>query len=96
MFSVKFNTCVSNSIIACGKENIKFYKIKSGHLPHQAVVLANTARGKVFNNSVMQYTETENTKTGQVLQKPSLVFVTSDDGLLYYINYSTRQVEKVI
>jgi hypothetical protein len=24
---------VSNSIIACGKENIKLYKIKNGHLP---------------------------------------------------------------
>ena len=33
LYSVKFNNCVSYSIIACGKENIKFYKIKNGHLP---------------------------------------------------------------
>ena len=30
---VRFNSVVANSIIACGKENIKLYKIKSGHLP---------------------------------------------------------------
>jgi hypothetical protein len=32
-FFVKFNNVVQNSIICCGKENIKLYKIKSGHLP---------------------------------------------------------------
>ena len=32
-YFVKFNDVVSNSIIACGKENIKLYKIKNGHLP---------------------------------------------------------------
>lgn len=32
-YNVVFNSVVSNSIIACGKENIKLYKMKSGHLP---------------------------------------------------------------
>ena len=31
--NVVFNSVVANSIIACGKENIKLYKMKSGHLP---------------------------------------------------------------
>jgi hypothetical protein len=31
--SSKFNNCIASSIIACGKENIKLYKIKNGHLP---------------------------------------------------------------
>jgi hypothetical protein len=32
-FNVRFNTVIQNSIISCGKENIKLYKIKNGHLP---------------------------------------------------------------
>jgi hypothetical protein len=32
-YNVTFNSVVPNSIIACGKENIKLYKMKSGHLP---------------------------------------------------------------
>jgi len=91
-YFVKFSSCVPNSIIACGKENIKFYKIKSGHLPGQSVLLNNTARGKVFNNAIVQYTST--TEKGE--KKPTFVYVTSMDGLLYYVNYHTRQVEKII
>ena len=56
---VRFNNAVSNSIISCGKENIKLYKIKSGHLPGQSVILNNTARGKYFHKAVVQYTEGE-------------------------------------
>lgn len=33
LYNVKFNQCLNLSIIACGKENIKFYKIKNGHMP---------------------------------------------------------------
>ena len=54
-YFVKFNSVVSNSIIACGKENIKLYKIKNGHLPGQSIMLNNTARGKVFHKAVFQY-----------------------------------------
>jgi len=46
--NVKFNPLVANSIVACGKENIKLFKIKNGHLPGQSVILNNTARDKYF------------------------------------------------
>jgi len=69
---------------------VKFYKIKSGHLPGQAVLLNNTARGKVFNNSVVQSSE------GAKGAKQITVFATSTDGLLYFINFHSRQVEKII
>ena len=80
-YSVKFSNQLANSIIALGKETIKFYKIKSGHLPGQAVLLNNTARGKVFTTAVV---------------RDKTVFVTTQDGLLYFINYNTRQVEKIV
>jgi WD40 repeat protein len=51
------------------------------------VILNNTARGKIFNKAAIQYTEPK---------KPNYVFVTTMDGLLYFVNYSTRQVDKII
>jgi hypothetical protein len=30
---LRFNDILSNSLISCGKENIRFYKIKNNHLP---------------------------------------------------------------
>jgi hypothetical protein len=54
MFFVQFNRLVANSLIAAGKENIKFYKMKNGHLPGNSVILNNTARGKVFHKAVVQ------------------------------------------
>lgn len=95
-YNVAFNSVVANSIIACGKENIKLYKMKSGHLPGQLVLMNNTARGKIFHKSVIQYTETENQKTGVVTQKPNYVLVTTMDGLLYFVNYHTRTIDKII
>lgn len=31
--NIRFNNIVANSLISCGKENIRFYKIKNNHLP---------------------------------------------------------------
>lgn len=49
--SLRFNDALSSSLIGCGKENIRFFKIKNNFLPSQLVALNNTQRGKVFNNS---------------------------------------------
>jgi hypothetical protein len=69
-------------LVACGRENIRFFKIKNGHLPGQLVTLNNTARGKVFSKSIVDYT------TGEKGQKKATnVFVSTNCGLLYIINY---------
>jgi hypothetical protein len=33
MFTAKFHVMVPNLIVAAGKENMKLFKIKNGHLP---------------------------------------------------------------
>jgi len=53
--SFKFNEALNTSIIGCGKENIRFFKLKNNFLPGQLVALNNTSRGKVFNNSTVTY-----------------------------------------
>lgn len=35
-------------LVSCGKENIRFWRIKNGHLPAQTVVLNHHARNTVF------------------------------------------------
>ena len=64
LVSLKFNEVINSCLIGCGKENIRFFKIKSNFLPSQLVSLNNTARGKVFNNSTCTYKLVEDTKSG--------------------------------
>ena len=55
------------------------------------MTLNNTGRGKIFNHSVVDFTLNEK---GQ--KKPSYVYVTTTCGLLYFANYATRQIDKII
>jgi WD repeat-containing protein 90 len=48
LVNIRFNDANPNALVACGREHIRFYKLKNGHLPGQVVTLNNTARGKVF------------------------------------------------
>lgn len=85
LFNIRFNDAHNTSLVACGRENIRFFKIKNGHLPGQSVTLNNTGRGKLFTRSLVEYSVTEK---GQ--KKANTVFVTSNCGLLYFVNYNTR------
>jgi WD repeat-containing protein 90 len=85
MSHIRFNDALPTSLVACGRESIRFFKIKNGHLPGQSVTLNNTGRGKLFTRSIVDYTESDK---GQ--RKPQFVFVTTSCGLLYFVNYATR------
>jgi WD repeat-containing protein 90 len=85
MTNIRFNDAINTSLIACGRENIRFFKIKNGHLPGQSVTLNNTGRGKVFNSSIVDYTLNDK---GQA--KANFVYLSTNCGLLYIVNYSTR------
>lgn len=60
-------------------------------MPSQLVALANKARDKVFNHSAVAYKFDD-----QQRRKPTTVFVSTECGLLFFVNYFTRQVDKVI
>lgn len=85
LVNIRFNDAIATSLIACGRENIRFLKIKNGHLPGQSVTLNNTGRGKLFNKSLVDFTVNEK---GQ--KKITYAFVTTTCGLLYFVNYGTR------
>jgi len=56
------------------------------------VSLNNTARGKVFNDSVVLFKVDEQKGT----KKPTQVYVSTQCGLLFMVNYFSRQVDKII
>jgi WD repeat-containing protein 90 len=85
LVNISFNEAHQSSLVACGRENIRFFKIKNGHLPGQSVTLNNTARGKIFNRSVVDYVSNDK---GQ--RKAINVFVSTNCGLLYVVNYQSR------
>ena len=74
-------------LIGAGKENIRIFKLKNNYLPSQLISLNNTARGKEFNNSCAGVFE------GKKLQN---FYVTTECGLLYFINNVTRKVDKIL
>ena len=61
-------------------------------MPSQLVTLNNTARGKTFNDSCVGYMLDSQKGT----KKPTSAFVTTECGLLFIINYFSRQVDKII
>lgn len=83
---LRFTDLIHSCLIGCGKENIRFYKMKNNFLPSQLVALNNTGRGKVFNNSVTAFKVDEQKQARKIHQ----IYVTTECGLLYMINYASR------
>ena len=73
----------NTTLIGCGKENIRVFKIKNNYLPSQLVSLNNTARGKTFTNSCV------GTKS-EGKSKPASVYITTECGQLYIVNLFSR------
>jgi WD40 repeat protein len=48
ILSIRFSPVDNNRLVSCGHENIKFWRIKNGHLPGTAVVLNHNARNTTF------------------------------------------------
>ena len=85
LVNIRFNDAVNTALVACGRENIRFFKIKNGHLPGQSVTLNNTGRGKLFTRSLVDFSNSD-----KGAKKPTLVYVTTTCGLLYIVNYGSR------
>ena len=58
--SIKFSSIENDKLVSCGKENIRFWRIKNQHLPGNAVVLDKFARNTHFTALAFE-------QTGQVL-----------------------------
>jgi len=48
VMKLKFSSFENDRLVSCGRENIRFWRIKTGHLPGCAVVLEAHARNTHF------------------------------------------------
>lgn len=48
ILTIKFSPVDSEKLVSCGKENIRFWRVKNQHLPGSPVVLNHHARNTIF------------------------------------------------
>eukprot|EP00742_Colponemidia_sp_Colp-10_P012496 GILJ01014047.1.p1 GENE.GILJ01014047.1~~GILJ01014047.1.p1 ORF type:complete len:1899 (+),score=257.13 GILJ01014047.1:33-5729(+) len=81
------------SLVSCGKENIRFWRIKNNHIPSSAVVLNSYARDTVYHDLAFESgAESTNAKTNEQLKR---IFACNSNGLVVRVNCLTRQVEEI-
>lgn len=47
--SITFSPFEEDTIVSCGRENIRFYRIRKKHLPGRPILLGDHSRGYIFN-----------------------------------------------
>lgn len=76
----KLQFASEKSVVTCGRENIRFWRVKVEHLVGSAVVLNNHARNNHFLCESVAGDK---------------VYVGSSQGMLYIVDISTKQLENV-
>jgi WD repeat-containing protein 90 len=89
MVCIKFSPFEQSIFLACGKENIKFWKIKGDHIGGNAVVLNKYARNTEFtcidyNNPIY---------CGQITSGKA--YIGSNTGCVFQINCSSQDLDAV-
>ena len=92
--TIKFVPFDEGKLVSCGRENIRFWRIKGGHLPGTAVVLNHHARNTEFTDLDFD----GGTGTMRSLEADAnlkRVFVTSGFGMVFQVNYQSKSLEGV-
>lgn len=89
---LKFSPIDSSRLASCGKENIRFWRIKeNGVIRGSAVVLNHHARNTVFTSLDFEFGFRSNDpKENEALKR---LFVGSKHGMVFQINYHTENLE---
>lgn len=95
--TIAFSPYESNRLVSCGRENIRFWRMKKGHLPGCPVILNEYSRNTTFTDLAFdQLYGTTTTHHPQqraaktVLERP--VYVASNHGTLFLVNYDTLEL----
>jgi WD40 repeat protein len=88
---LRFSPIDSYKLASCGRENIRFWRIKNGHIPGSAVVLNHHARNTIFTSLDFEF----GFKSSDPVENESLkrLFVASKHGMVMQINYHTQALE---
>eukprot|EP00820_Chromera_velia_P013434 Cvel_23925.t1-p1 / transcript=Cvel_23925.t1 / gene=Cvel_23925 / organism=Chromera_velia_CCMP2878 / gene_product=WD repeat-containing protein 90, putative / transcript_product=WD repeat-containing protein 90, putative / location=Cvel_scaffold2525:12366-27586(+) / protein_length=2254 / sequence_SO=supercontig / SO=protein_coding / is_pseudo=false len=83
-------------LVSCGRENVRFWRIKSGHLSALAVSLEGLARNREFTELCFERPKhAKQVFVGSDLPVNSHVFVGSADGAVLQIGYGDQKVRQV-
>lgn len=94
ILTCKFSPIELDKLVSCGKENIRFWRIKDSHITGGAVVLNHHARDTVFTTLEYDFNH-ENPATAFQTDTTRRVFIGSKSGLLFQVNYVSRELEGV-
>ena len=88
-----FSPISEDSLVSCGRENVRFWRIKKGHLPGRPVSLNEYARGYDF--TCIRYYQPEqivSSTTPPANMASASVFVASNKGVLLRVDCDKEQV----
>ena len=91
VIDMAFSPIAEDSLISCGRENVRFWRMKKGHLPGRPVALNEYARGYDFLCLRFYIPESTTSASGPQHSKPC-VFVGSTKGVLLRIDCEKEQV----
>ena len=89
---LKFSPIDNTRMASCGKENIRFWRIReTGNIRGSAVVLNHHARNTVFTSFDFEY----GFRSTDKMENESLkrIFVGSKHGMVFQVNYQTETLE---
>lgn len=93
--TIKFSPIDSERLMSCGKESIRSWRINRDHLSGKAVVLSHHARASEFLD--LDYDIfTSTSKSLEVDSYLKRIFVVSNQGMLFQINYESTDLEGVL
>lgn len=92
ILALKFSPCDSSRLASCGKENIRFWRIKdNGSIRGSAVVLNHHARNSVF--TCLDFESGLASVDPKENESVKRLFVGSKHGMVFQVNYHTESLE---
>lgn len=86
--SMSFSQFEDGTLVSCGRENVRFWRLRKKHLPGRPVFLGEYTRGYIFNNIAFI------NESGQSASdsRQQCVLVSSNHGIILKIDYRKEQL----
>lgn len=90
---LRFSPFESLHLVSCGKENIRFWRAKDGHMPGRSVVLNSLARQSHFTAIAFEFNRMGHSYfLGESQAEHVRMFVATSDGKVLKLSYRDRKV----
>lgn len=86
--SIAFSSFEDNCLVSCGRENIRFWRLRKKHLPGRPVLLGQFSRGFIFHD--LSFFNCPGIDAAD--QRRPCVFVSSNKGIILKIDYMKENI----